>query len=463
MDRKKRDFTDYYDEIQKEMQQENQTSDVMNTSRRLYITDGESSPNLLVSATSNGDQQEKEKLDCSTSAKKRLRFKKRVSFLAGGIVAIIVMLASGVNPFSSDHTMGHQQSSGISSANITTTSTSISTNQNVISSIVQQSNGAVVLIKTYTKSSSRETRSLNDPFWYFFGGGNEQPKSSNDGQLRLYGAGSGFFYKKGGYILTNEHVIANADQIEVTVDGTAEPFKATVLGKSAEHDLAVIKIDSKQDFPILKMGDSNAINVGDWVVAIGNPAGFENTVTVGVISAKEREIPINDNNGQRQYRHLLQTDASINSGNSGGPLINLNGEVIGMNTAKSSEAQGIGFAIPTSVFVPFINYLEEGKSIPSSYIGVSLTDIREEILDDLNLNSVEGALVAQVLPGTPAFKAGIRQYDVIVKINGQAVEKSKDVVNQVLALPIGEKISLTVLRDGKETDFIVIVEDKNAS
>ncbi len=394
--------------------------------------------------------------------KKTLRFKKLISCMAGGIAAAVVLFASGVNPFSSDPAIGYQQSFGTHSAHITTASASFSSNDNVIPSIVQQSNGAVVLIKTYTKPSNRASDILNDPFWFFFGGRPDQPLSSNDGQLHLYGAGSGFFYKKGGYILTNEHVIANADQIEVTVDGSAEAFPATILGKSVEHDLAVIKIDSKQEFPVLEMGDSDAMNIGDWVVAIGNPAGFDNTVTVGVISAKEREIPVSDKNGQRQYRHLLQTDASINSGNSGGPLIYLDGKVIGMNTAKSSEAQGIGFAIPTSVFVPLITYLEEGKSIPSSYIGVSLTDIREDMLGDLNLNSVKGALVAQVPPGTPAFQAGIRQYDVIVKINGQAVLKSKDVVNQVLALPVGEQVALTVLRDGKEIDFIVIVADKNA-
>lgn len=460
---KKRDFTGFYEQAGKEVHQETQTSDGSFTNSSLYPSSGESLPVLHSSHASNGAQPDREIFEYSTSQKEKLRFKRLISCVAGGIAAAIVLFASGVNPFTSDPAIGYQQSLGTNSAHITTASASFSSNGNVIPSIVQQSNGAVVLIKTYTKSSNRNSDILNDPFWFFFGGRSEQPESFNDSQLRLYGAGSGFFYKKGGYILTNEHVIANADQIEVTVDGSAEPFIATVLGKSVEHDLAVIKIGSEQDFPVLEMGDSDAMNVGDWVVAIGNPAGFDNTVTVGVISAKEREIPVSDKNGQRQYRHLLQTDASINSGNSGGPLINLDGKVIGMNTAKSSAAQGIGFAIPTSVFVPLIKYLEEGKSIPYSYIGLSLSDIKEDMLDDLNLNSVKGALVAQVLPGTPAFKAGIRQYDVIVKINSQAVEKSKDVVNQVLALPIGEKVSLTVLRDGKETDFIVVVADKNTA
>ena len=160
--------------------------------------------------------------------------------------------------------------------------------------------------------------------------------------------GTGFIFEKTGYILTNEHVVDGADEIQVTVEGYDKPFTAKLLGNSYELDLAVLKIEGTKDFPILPLGKADDVNVGDWVVAIGNPYGFDHTVTVGVLSAKERPISIPDEKGTREYKHLLQTDASINPGNSGGPLLNLNGEVIGINTAVSSQAQGIGFAIPTS-------------------------------------------------------------------------------------------------------------------
>jgi S1-C subfamily serine protease len=175
-----------------------------------------------------------------------------------------------------------------------------------------------------------------------------QSGSTDSSQLELAGTGTGFFFESSGYILTNQHVVADASQVKVQVEGYDEPFIAEVVGEDADQDLAVLKISGTEAFPTLAIGDSNQTAIGDWVIAIGNPYGFDHTMTVGVLSAKERPITISDEDGDHVYEHLLQTDASINPGNSGGPLLNASGQVIGINTAVNSEAQGIGFAIPTS-------------------------------------------------------------------------------------------------------------------
>jgi len=399
----------------------------------------------------------------------RGKWKKTLAGVAGGVVGAILMLVMGLNPFAGGQSpenvfvnpSNHQQSD-LKTASLQ------SAESRSIPDIVQASNPAVVLIKTYVKQGSRSGQGnpfyFNDPFFrYFFGDSSQEPNSANDGKMQLLGAGSGFFYKSDGYILTNEHVINGADRIEVTVQGEDEPYVAKVLGKSAEHDLAVLKIKGDKPFSTLSFGDSDQLNVGDWVVAIGNPFGFEHTVTVGVISAKERDIPVSNSNGQKEYKHLLQTDASINSGNSGGPLIDLNGKVIGINTAKSMEAQGIGFAIPSSVVVPLIDYLEAGKPIPSSYIGVSVVDIDANWMKTLNLESREGAMVVQVLPGSPAYKAGLRQYDVIVQVNNQKIKNKSDLEDRISAAAVGDKLKLTVIRDGKPIEFTVVVGDRNAA
>jgi S1-C subfamily serine protease len=276
--------------------------------------------------------------------------------------------------------------------------------------------------------------------------------------------GSGFVFEKTGYILTNEHVIDGADQVQVTVQGYDKPFTAKVLGNSYDLDLAVLKIEGTKDFPILPLGNVADTNVGDWVVAIGNPYGFEHTVTVGVLSAKERPIAIPDTQGTRNYKHLLQTDASINPGNSGGPLLNLNGEVIGINTAVSAQAQGIGFAIPTSTIQGVLDSLIKNVTIPKEpapYIGVSVQNIPQNYVKDLQLTNTEGAIVQQVPMGGPAFKAGIKTYDVILGVNGTAIKTSGELISKIQALKVGDKVTLSIMRDGKKMDVGVTVGDKN--
>ncbi|ANY67104.1 hypothetical protein BBD42_12005 [Paenibacillus sp. BIHB 4019] len=243
------------------------------------------------------------------------------------------------------------------SAGVTTAANSVDSQ---ISNIYAAASPAVVKIENYGQATRASGRGSD--YWQFFGqlapqSGQQQPNAGSNGQssgtddsnLQLTGSGTGFIFQSDGYILTNEHVISGASQVKVTVEGYEEPFVAKVVGSSADLDLAVLKITGTTAFPTLSLGDSDSTAIGDWVIAIGNPYGFDHTMTVGVLSAKERPISVQDEDGgTKDYKHLLQTDASINPGNSGGPLLNTSGQVIGINTAVSTEAQGIGFAIPSS-------------------------------------------------------------------------------------------------------------------
>ncbi|MHA7965593.1 S1C family serine protease [Paenibacillus sp. CAU 1782] len=242
-----------------------------------------------------------------------------------------------------------------------------------IASIYDQASPAVVKIENYGVVQNSGYGNL-DALRQFLGGGGfpgrgggqqQQQEQSGTSELTLTGSGTGFFFDKSGYILTNEHVISGASELKVTVEGYDEPLVAQVMGSSKELDLAVLKVVSPdgKDFPSLKLGSSDQTSIGDWVLAIGNPYGFDHTLTMGVLSAKERPITIQNEDGTAQvYEHLLQTDASINPGNSGGPLLNENGEVIGINTAVNAEAQGIGFAIPTSTILEVLDGLKGGTA-----------------------------------------------------------------------------------------------------
>jgi S1-C subfamily serine protease len=333
-----------------------------------------------------------------------------------------------------------------------------------IADIVEQSSPAVVLIETYVKSSRRSNnRYYNMDFFEYFFGDRIQIQPDDGGNMINSGLGTGFIFDKDGYILTNEHVISGADEIYVTVEGFTEPFKAQLLGSDFDLDLAVLKISGSKPFATLPIGDSTKLRVGEWVTAIGNPLGYDHTVSVGVLSAKGRKIQIPEGNRTRYYENLLQTDASINSGNSGGPLLNMNGEVIGINTAVSTAAQGIGFAIPSSTFVSVIDHLKNNQSIPKPYIGVGISNIEEAWLEDLQLKSTEGALVTQVESGSPAAAAGIKTWDVIIKVNDKKIRNTEELINYVRELGVGARATVTVIRDGKEIEIGVIIGDRNAS
>ncbi|WP_166242072.1 S1C family serine protease [Paenibacillus turpanensis] len=394
------------------------------------------------------------------------------AFLAGALVVGSLMFVSDrYDLFTAPG--AHAQASESASAQVTANGETLAAASEVvrpnnIAAIARQTSPAIVKIETYTTSRGaiQQNPFFQDPFFrQFFGDSFSSSQQSKPSKKQQSGMGTGFIFEKSGYILTNQHVIDGAEEILVQVQGYQEPLKAKLLGSAYELDLAVLKIESDKDFPTLSFGSSDAINVGDWVVAIGNPYGFDHTVTVGVLSAKERPIDISDSSGTRHYKHLLQTDASINPGNSGGPLLNLAGEVVGINTAVNAEAQGIGFAIPSSTVLEVLDYLKEGKEVPKQpepYIGIGLSDIDQTWVNELKVESTEGALITQVQRGTPADKAGLEIYDVILEAGGKKVKSTAELIEVIKAAKIGERMTMTISRDGQKIEVGVIIGDKNA-
>jgi serine protease Do len=255
--------------------------------------------------------------------------------------------------------------------------------------------------------------------------------------------GSGFIIDKDGYVVTNNHVIEDADQIKVKL-GDEKEFDAQVIGRDPSTDLALLKIKSNShDFPVLKLGDSAQLKVGQWVVAIGSPFGLERTVTAGIVSAKGRVI------GSGPYDDFIQTDASINPGNSGGPLLNLKGEVIGINTAIIASGQGIGFAIPINLARGVIDQLKSGGEVTRGWLGVAIQDVNQEMAEYYGFESKKGVFVADVFKGDPADAAGIKPKDIIVEVNGQKVETTRQLTSLVAAIPVGQSAKIKVIRDGQ--------------
>jgi serine protease Do len=279
-----------------------------------------------------------------------------------------------------------------------------------------------------------------NPFGQFF----NNPRAHQERPVQ--GAGSGVIISSDGYILTNNHVVEGAKEVQVTMDNKKE-FKAEIVGRDPKTDLAIIKIDAGKNLPAASIGDSNALRVGDWVLAIGNPFGLNQTVTSGIVSAKGRVI------GAGPYDDFIQTDASINPGNSGGPLFNMKGEVVGINTAIIAEGQGIGFAIPINTAKPLIPELEAKGEVTRGYLGVNIQTVTPELASAMGLEDPKGALVADVVPGGPGEKAGIKRGDLIVSFNGNSVNDSHDLPAMVAATPVGKEVSVTVVRDGKEQEI----------
>jgi len=269
-------------------------------------------------------------------------------------------------------------------------------------------------------------------------------------QYRLQGNGSGVIISRDGYILTNNHVVDGAQEVTVTT-ADKQTYKAQVVGRDAQTDLAVLKIAAKDSLPVAAMGNSADLKVGDWVVAIGNPFGLGHTVTAGIVSAKGRVI------GAGPYDDFIQTDAPINPGNSGGPLFDMRGEIVGINTAIVAAGQGIGFAIPIDIVKPLIPQLVKTGEVTRGYLGVSIQSITPELAKAMRLDERQGALVADVMPGSPAAKAGIRRGDVIVGFNGQSVQEAHDLPLMVAKTPIGQDATVTLHRNGKAQEVSVTV------
>jgi len=393
------------------------------------------------------------------------------SFLAGALVVGGLMFASDrMDLFSGSDVLatgggGAAGSATVASANagggsaVETAAIDV-VRPNTIAELVEIASPAVVKIETFASQRQRG-RTYQDLFDEFFGVPSPQTPQPESGSKVQTGSGSGFFFDAEGYILTNEHVINGAEEVRVIVEGEKEPYTAKVLGTAYDLDLAVLKIEGDGDFPTLPLGSSDTINVGDWVVAIGNPYEFDHTVTVGVLSAKERAINIPDSEGTRRYQALLQTDASINPGNSGGPLLNLNGQVIGINTAVNAQAQGIGFAIPTSTITDVLEALKTNQEIPRPFIGVGVSDVPEQYVDDLGLDNTNGAFITEVMLGSPAYRAGLQMYDVVVAIDGKAVATAEDLTNMIREKKPGDSIAMKVIRNGGEATVNVTVGDRN--
>jgi len=278
-----------------------------------------------------------------------------------------------------------------------------------------------------------------DPFKDFFGPFEEGPMK----EFKQRSLGSGFIIDKEGFIVTNNHVVEGADQIKVRL-ANEEEYEATVVGRDPKTDLALIKIEGAQDLVPLPVGDSDAQAVGTWVVAIGSPFGLEQTVTAGIVSAKGRII------GSGPYDDFVQTDASINPGNSGGPLINMNGEVIGINTAIVASGQGIGFAIPINMAKDIIAQLKSKGEVTRGWMGVGIQDLTPELAEYYKVKDETGVLVTQVFEGDPADKAGIKTNDIITAVNGEPVTDSRELSRRIAALGVGQKAEITIVRDGRE-------------
>jgi serine protease Do len=268
----------------------------------------------------------------------------------------------------------------------------------------------------------------------------------------MQGSGSGVIISDEGYILTNNHVVDGAQEVTVTM-ADQQTYKAQVVGRDAKTDLAVLKIEAKEALPVAPMGNSTDLRVGDWVVAIGNPFGLSHTVTAGIVSAKGRVI------GAGPYDDFIQIDAPINPGNSGGPLFNMQGKMVGINTAIIASGQGIGFAIPVDLAKPLIPQLVTTGEVARGYLGVSIQSITPELAQALKLEERQGALVSEVVQGSPAARAGIRQGDVIVGFNGATVENSRDLPAVVAKTPVGEDVTVTLRRAG-ETQTVPVTVGK---
>jgi serine protease Do len=324
----------------------------------------------------------------------------------------------------------------------TVSSNAFLNNPNQIVDVVKKTKNAVVNIST-TKIVKRSKYFHDfDMFHKFFGDQFKDFYNNQPQEFKTKSLGSGFIIDKKGFIVTNNHVIENADEIIVKLSDEKE-FKAKIVGRDPLTDLALLKIDPKdEDLTVLEMGDSSKTEVGEIVVAIGNPFGLEFSVTAGIISAKGRVL------GSGPYDNFMQTDASINPGNSGGPLVNLEGKVIGINTAIIASAQGLGFAIPVNMLKELLPKLKTGKVL-RGWLGVTVQHIDDKLAKTFGLKDTKGALIADVVKGDPADKAGIKAGDIVLKINGKNVSSEKDLINIIGRMSPKEIAKLEILRDGK--------------
>ena len=334
------------------------------------------------------------------------------------------------------------------------------------SSVVKKAGPAVVHVGVEKETAARGTNQFpfdmfNDPFFErFFGPQFRHPRTNPNQEKRTFrqrAAGSGFIISSDGYILTNNHVIEEANKITVRLADKRE-FTATVVGADPQSDVAMLKIDAK-NLPTLPLGNSDALEVGEWVIAIGSPFELSQTVTVGVVSAKGR-----NRMGITDYENFIQTDAAINPGNSGGPLLNIRGEAVGMNTAifsRSGGYMGIGFAIPINMAKSIEQQLRKSGKVTRGWLGIMIQDVNEDLGKSFG-GKAGGALITEVTDDSPAKKSGLLQGDIVTAINGEPVTDVADLRNKIAMTPPNTDLRLRILRDGQEKDLQVTVGEQPA-
>ncbi|WP_372846411.1 DegQ family serine endoprotease [Pontiella sp.] len=324
------------------------------------------------------------------------------------------------------------------------------------SAIAKKALPAVVFIDVETTVEVQRYRYQN-PLEQFFGRGygyqQQEPETQKYSQQ---GQGSGFIISKDGYILTNNHVVKDADRITVTLADGKE-LVAKVVGTDPKTEVALIKVESEDDLPVLDLGDSDALEVGEWVIAAGNPFGLSQTITAGIVSAKGRDEP-----GIAEYGNFIQTDAAINPGNSGGPLLDIDGKVVGINTAiytRTGGYMGIGFAIPINQAVRIKDQLIKYGKVSRSVLGIYIQEVDEDLAKSFGLNEKGGILINQVMEDSAAEKAGLKEGDIVVELDGRKVEKLGMFRNRVASTAPGSKIDLKVFRNGKYKNIVAVTQE----
>jgi serine protease Do len=369
-----------------------------------------------------------------------------IAALAGGLVgaATVSSLTSSGNSISSATPTRLVTSTG----NLVGTPSFVEASANVLPTVV------------HIKNSRSET--FVDPFYFdpfdFFGGGNGLRQQKRDASS----TGSGVIISNDGYIVTNNHVVQGAEKIEVTLDDK-RVLEAQVVGTDPNTDLALIKV-SANNLMACPWGNSDDVQVGEWALAVGNPFNLNSTVTAGIISAKGRDINIL--NGQSKIESFLQTDAAVNPGNSGGALVNMKGELIGINTAIASRNgvyEGYAFAVPANLVKKIVEDLKDFGSVKRGYLGITVADINEKLAQDENLKVRQGAYVGGFSDQSPAREAGIKKGDVIIKIDGKSVKNRPTMMEMVSRKRPGEEIDVTVNRDGIEKTYSVKLMDENGT
>jgi len=298
-----------------------------------------------------------------------------------------------------------------------------------------------------------------DPFHFFFGPRDQGQEQEREPVVRT-SSGSGFFISSTGELITNYHVIEDADRIRIEmVDGTR--YEAEVVGRDPETDIALLRVEEPdREFPSLALGNSDGVRVGERVMAVGNPLNMEHTVTVGVGSAKGRVLGISED---RSFENYIQTDAAINFGNSGGPLVNIRGEVVAINTAINVRGQNLGFAVPVEIVERILPQLREKGKVVRGYLGVMVQEVDQRRQEAFGLPSRDGAFVEQVLPGHAADKGGLKPGDVITTVDGKKVVTTRDLIDEVSSLAPGTEVELEVLRGGKRRELTVKLEQRQAA